>query len=56
MLISSDPNAVYARAKAADARIVFDIGDKPYGSRGVTCRDPERSPLEIGSYDPWQTI
>ncbi|MBV8551880.1 MAG: VOC family protein [Acidobacteriaceae bacterium] len=54
-LITSDPDAVYARAKAAGAEIVFDIEDKGYGGRAFTCRDPEGYIWGVGSYDPWQS-
>jgi uncharacterized glyoxalase superfamily protein PhnB len=53
-LIVSDADAIYARAKAAGAEIVFDIEDKPYGGRGFTCRDLEGRIWNIGTYDPWQ--
>ena len=52
-LIVKDADAVYARAKAAGAEIVFDIEDKPYGGRGFTCRDPEGHIWDVGTYDPW---
>jgi uncharacterized glyoxalase superfamily protein PhnB len=50
----SDPDAVYARAQAAGAEILFDIEDKPYGGRGFTCRDLEGRIWDVGGYDPWQ--
>jgi len=53
-LIVPDADAVYARAKAAGAEIVFDIEDKPYGGRGFTCRDLEGRIWNVGTYDPWQ--
>lgn len=53
-LIISDTDAVYARAKAEGAEILFDIEDKEYGGRGFTCRDPEGHIWNVGSYDPWQ--
>jgi uncharacterized glyoxalase superfamily protein PhnB len=53
-LIVRDADAVYARAKAAGAEILFDIEDKPYGGRGFTCRDPEGRIWNVGTYDPWQ--
>lgn len=54
-LIVDDADAVYARAKAADAEILFDIEDKHYGGRGFTCRDLEGRIWNIGTYDPWRT-
>ena len=35
-LIVSDADAIYSRAKAAGAEMIFDIEDKPYGGRGFT--------------------
>jgi len=52
-LIVSDAGAVYARAKAAGAKIVLDIKDEEYGGRGFTCRDPEDHLWNFGTYDPW---
>jgi uncharacterized glyoxalase superfamily protein PhnB len=52
-LIVPDADAVYARAKAAGAPMVFDIEDKPYGGRGFTCRDPEGYMWHVGTYNPW---
>jgi uncharacterized glyoxalase superfamily protein PhnB len=52
-LIVNDADAVYATAKAADAEIVIDIADMPYGGRAFTCRDPEGHLWSIGTYDPW---
>lgn len=54
-LISADPDAVYARAKAAGAEIVTDIADMEYGGRAFSCLDPEGHLWHVGSYDPWQT-
>jgi uncharacterized glyoxalase superfamily protein PhnB len=53
-LIVKDADAIYARAKAAGAEIVFDIEDKPYGGRGFTCLDLEGRIWNVGTYDPWQ--
>jgi uncharacterized glyoxalase superfamily protein PhnB len=53
-LIVSDADAVYQRAKAAGAEILFDIEDKHYGGRDFTCRDPEGHIWNVGTYDPWQ--
>ena len=49
-----DPDAHYARACAAGAKVLIPIEDKPYGGRGYTCRDPEGHTWAFGSYDPWQ--
>lgn len=53
-VIVSDPDAHYARAKAAGARIVIDIADQDYGGRGYACRDVEGYLWWFGSYDPWK--
>jgi uncharacterized glyoxalase superfamily protein PhnB len=53
-LIVDDADAVCARAKSAGAEILFDIGDKHYGGRDFTCRDPEGRIWTVGTYDPWQ--
>lgn len=53
-LIVADADAVYSRAKAAGARILLDIEDKPYGGRGFSCRDLEGHVWHVGTYDPWQ--
>jgi len=52
-VVVADPDAHYARAKAAGAQIVQDIADQPYGGRGYSCRDPEGHLWWFGSYDPW---
>ena len=52
-VVVTDPDAHYARAKAAGAEIVQDIADQPYGGRGYSCRDPEGHLWWFGSYDPW---
>lgn len=53
-VVVADPDAHYARAKAAGAVIVQDIADQDYGGRGYSCRDPEGHLWWFGSYDPWQ--
>ncbi|KQP14970.1 VOC family protein [Pseudorhodoferax sp. Leaf267] len=52
-LVVRDPDAMYARAKAAGATILLDIKDEDYGGRGFTCADPEGHIWNFGSYDPW---
>lgn len=54
-LIVPDADAVYARAQAASAKIVFDIEEKPYGGRAFTCLDLEGRLWNVGTYDPWAT-
>jgi uncharacterized glyoxalase superfamily protein PhnB len=53
-VIVSDPDAHYARTKAAGAVITDDIKDADYGGRGYGCRDPEGHQWWFGSYDPWK--
>ncbi|TAE60662.1 MAG: glyoxalase [Bacteroidetes bacterium] len=48
-----DPDAHYAHAVAAGARIVIDIKGEDYGGRSYTCLDPEGFLWNFGSYDPW---
>jgi len=52
-VIVTDADVVYARAKAAGAKIVLDIEDKDYGGRGFSCRDLEGHLWNFGTYDPW---
>ena len=50
-LIVADADAVYRRAKVADAKI--EIKDEDYGGRGFSCRDLEGHLWNVGTYDPW---
>jgi uncharacterized glyoxalase superfamily protein PhnB len=52
-VIVSDVDAIYERAKAAGAEILFDIETKNYGGRGFTCRDLEGHIWSFGTFDPW---
>ena len=52
-IVVTDPDALYARAKAAGARIAIEIKDEDYGGRGFTCYDAEGHLWSFGSYDPW---
>lgn len=52
-LIVKDADAVYQRATAAGAKIVEEIGDKPYGGRGFACRDLEGKIFYVVTYNPW---
>jgi len=53
-LVVADADAVYTRAKAAGAKIVFEIEDKPFGGRGFACLDPEGHMWHVGTYNPWK--
>ncbi|WP_353155824.1 VOC family protein [Herminiimonas fonticola] len=52
-LIVDDADVVYARAKAAGAKIVIEIKFEDYGGRGFSCLDLEGRLWNIGTYDPW---
>lgn len=47
-----DPDAHYARAKAAGAEIVTDLENTDYGARGYTVRDPEGQLWTFSTYRP----
>jgi uncharacterized glyoxalase superfamily protein PhnB len=47
-----DTDALYARAKAAGARIEKEPYDTDYGSRDFMCRDPEGNIWSFGTYWP----
>ena len=52
-VVVTDPDAIYAKAKTAGAKIAIDIKDEDYGGRGFSCYDPEGHLWNFGSYDPW---
>ena len=47
-----DPDALYARARAAGAKIEEEPTDRDYGSREFICRDPEGNVWCFGTYWP----
>ncbi|HEX6166524.1 MAG TPA: VOC family protein [Acidimicrobiales bacterium] len=51
-LAVDDPDAHFARAKAAGAEIVMEVTDQPYGSREYAARDPEGHVWCFGTYQP----
>lgn len=53
-LIVSDCDAIYKTAKAAGARMLFDLSEMDYGGKAFTCADPEGHIWSIGTYDPWE--
>jgi uncharacterized glyoxalase superfamily protein PhnB len=53
-LIVADCDAVYAKAKAAGAKMIMDLEEKDYGGKGFGCLDPEGHSWSFGSYDPWE--
>ncbi|MBI5365170.1 MAG: VOC family protein [Planctomycetes bacterium] len=48
----ADPDAHFARAKAAGAVITQPLKDEDYGSRGYMCEDPEGQQWYFGTYSP----
>ncbi len=54
-VVVPDPDAAFAKAKAAGARIAMEIRDEPYGGRDFSCYDLEGHLWSFGSYDPWST-
>jgi uncharacterized glyoxalase superfamily protein PhnB len=51
-LAVEDADAHYARARAAGAEILRELGDTDYGSRDFICRDPEGRVWCFGTYWP----
>jgi uncharacterized glyoxalase superfamily protein PhnB len=51
-LVVDDPDALYARAKAAGAEITRELTDEEYGSREFSVRDPEGNGWSFGTYRP----
>lgn len=49
-VVTSEPDALFARATAAGATIVQGLTDEDYGSRGFTIRDPEGVFWSFGTY------
>lgn len=53
-IVVTDADAMYARAKAAGAKIALELKDQEYGSRDFSCYDPEGHLWNFGTYDPWK--
>ena len=51
-VVIEDPDAHYARAKAAGAEIVQELADQDYGSRDYSARDFEGNLWSFGTYRP----
>jgi uncharacterized glyoxalase superfamily protein PhnB len=49
-IVTDEPDALYARAKAAGARIVREPNDTDYGSREFIAIDPEGNRWSFGTY------
>jgi uncharacterized glyoxalase superfamily protein PhnB len=54
-IVVADIEAVYARAQAANAKIVRPLQKTDYGSTEFGLKDPEGHSWGVGTYDPWQT-
>lgn len=51
-LAVDDPDALYARIKAAGGKIEMELHDTDYGSRDFACRDPDGNLWSFGTYRP----
>jgi uncharacterized glyoxalase superfamily protein PhnB len=52
--VIDDPDAHFARAKAAGAEIVTEPhANEGYPGRSYNARDPEGNDWDFGTYDPW---
>ena len=49
-VVTQDPDAVHARATAADATFLREMEDTDYGSRGFSIADPEGNRWSFGTY------
>lgn len=51
-VVIDEPDAHYARAKAAGAKMLIDLHTADYGSRGYTALDIEGNIWSFGTYRP----
>lgn len=49
-LVTDEPDALYARARAAGAKIARELRDESYGSRDFAVADPEGNLWSFGTY------
>jgi uncharacterized glyoxalase superfamily protein PhnB len=49
-VVTDRPDEIWARAQAGGARIVHEIRDEDYGSRGFVVADPEGNLWSFGTY------
>ena len=49
-VVTDDPDGLHERATSAGARVVRDLEDEDYGSRGFTVADPEGNLWTFGTY------
>ncbi len=52
-IVVDDPDAIYASAQAAGAKIYQELQEPDYGGKFFACIDPEGQIWNFGSYDPW---
>jgi uncharacterized glyoxalase superfamily protein PhnB len=53
-LIVSDCTELYAKAKAAGAKILSELEKKEFGGESFTCSDPEGHIWYFCTYNPWE--
>jgi uncharacterized glyoxalase superfamily protein PhnB len=53
-LISDECDALYGRAKDAEAEIVMELKTMEYGGKAFSVRDPEGYLWSVGEYSPWK--
>ncbi|MEU7867463.1 VOC family protein [Dactylosporangium sp. NPDC049140] len=49
-VVTAEPDALLAQARAAGAEITQELEDTDYGSRGFAARDPEGNLWSFGTY------
>ena len=49
-VVTDDPDGLYQRAKAAGAKITYELHDTDYGSRDFMATDPEGNHWSFGTY------
>ncbi|TWS25200.1 glyoxalase [Tsukamurella sputi] len=49
-VVVTDPDAVFARAQDLGARLVREMREEDYGSRGFSIADPEGNTWSFGTY------
>ena len=49
-VVTDEPDAIFARAKAAGARILRELNETEYGSRDFAVLDPEGNTWSFGTY------
>jgi uncharacterized glyoxalase superfamily protein PhnB len=48
--VTDDPDALFARATGAGAKVVYELREAGYGSREFAVRDPEGNLWSFGTY------